>query len=157
MGVEQRILLQPEGLGKGHCYPIYSLQIIYYFLLKPNLHRPSLYLKCWSHFALSWCFVSKGVSRQDKKRLKRITHIDFTDNLRKFLGFMVFHGRVRRSYFSNIVKSISSKLAFWEGHMLNRSTRVTLVNVVLLAILSYGMQTSSVRGFTWKRNHETYG
>ena len=47
---------------------------------------------------------------------------------------------MRRGDFAGIVEKISSKLASWKGHLLNKLGRVVLANAVIATIPSYNMQ-----------------
>lgn len=60
-----------------------------------------------------------------------------TTNLGKYLGFPWLAGGVKKSHFAYILDNINKKLAGWKSKTLNRASRVTLVNSVMLAIPIY--------------------
>lgn len=92
----------------------------------------------------------------------QITQMLFTNNLEKYLGFKLYHGRISKDQFSHVLDRVSSKLTSWKGRLLNKPGRLTLKNAVLSSIPSYGMQTQwypqsvcnfldrTVKNFIWK-------
>lgn len=85
-------------------------------------------------------FAAKGVTAAWKTKITSITQIRFTSRLDKYLGFKLHHGRPRREDFEGTYERVASSLASWKSRLLNKPGRVTLTNVVLPAIPSYGMQ-----------------
>lgn len=85
-------------------------------------------------------YASKGVTAIRKEKITRLTNIQFTNRLGKYLGLKIFHGRPRKEDFEDVLERVSSKLASWKGRLLNKPGRWTLTNAVLNAIPSYGMQ-----------------
>lgn len=83
----------------------------------------------------SWC-----VDRSLKDRIVAITSIPFSDNIGKYLGFPIFHGRARKENFQFVVDRVASRLATWKTILLNKPCRVTLAKSVLRAISVYVMQ-----------------
>lgn len=112
----------------------------------------------------SRAFASKGVGRRRKEKITSITQITFTQQLGKYLGFKMLHGRPKKQDFEDVVDRVTSKLASWKGRLLNKPGRVVLANSVLAALPSYGMQLcwypqsicdfldETTRSFIWKGN-----
>lgn len=111
-------------------------------------------------------YASGGVPRKKKDHLSQVSRMRFTTNLGKYLGFKLFHGRVRKHDFSEVIDRVSSKLASWKGRLLNKPGRLTLANAVLSSIPTYGMQVQwfpqsvcnlidrTVNNFLWKGNKD---
>lgn len=104
-------------------------------------------------------FVSPGVQRETRVRLTQITHMLFTRNIDKYLGFKFFHGRIAMKEFDGVIERVSSKLASWKGRLLNKPGRLTLTNAVISSIPSYERVTSKLvcdkldrfaRDFIWR-------
>nr|KYP49326.1 LINE-1 reverse transcriptase isogeny [Cajanus cajan] len=85
--------------------------------------------------------ASKGVPRSRKNSLTQITNITFTNDLGKYLGFQMLHGRVTTRHFGEVMTKVQGRLAAWKGRLLSRVGRVALANSVLSVIPSYTMQT----------------
>ncbi|KAF7836121.1 ribonuclease H [Senna tora] len=58
----------------------------------------------------------------------------------RYLGANIFHGRQRRSNFNHIVERIQQRLAGWKANCLSMAGRATLVQSVLSTIPLYHMQ-----------------
>ncbi|KAK5795010.1 hypothetical protein PVK06_036264 [Gossypium arboreum] len=67
-----------------------------------------------------------------------------TDDLRKYLGMPILHGRVGIQSFEFVVKKVCDKLNDWVAKRLLLAGRVTLAKVVLLSILNYFMATAQL-------------
>ncbi|CAN1129038.1 Putative ribonuclease H protein At1g65750 [Linum perenne] len=89
------------------------------------------------------------------------TTLEATQDLGRYLGVPVLHGRVKRSTYEFILERMDKKLAGWKANNLSLAGRVTLASSVLNAIPSYVMQTAflpvyvceaidkKVRDFIW--------
>jgi hypothetical protein len=66
--------------------------------------------------------TSNGVCRQLRERIGAESQIQATDRFEKYLGFKMFHGRVRKQDFSGIYDRVSSKLASWKSGLLNKAS-----------------------------------
>jgi len=65
-------------------------------------------------------FASAGVTRRRKDSITSTTHIPFTSNLGKYLGFQMHHGRIKKEDFASIMDRVSNKLASWKGMLLKK-------------------------------------
>ncbi|CAN1788669.1 Putative ribonuclease H protein At1g65750 [Linum perenne] len=82
--------------------------------------------------------MDRGASR----RVSDILGIAATQDLGRYLGVPVLHGRVTRSTYEFILARMDKKLAGWKANNLSLAGRVTLASSVLNAIPSYVMQTA---------------
>ena len=82
----------------------------------------------------------KALPRRKKEILASISHIPFTSNLGKYLGFPLVQGRCRKSEFGDLIESIRRKLGSWKARLLNKAGRTTLAKAVLTSIPIYLMQ-----------------
>ena len=65
--------------------------------------------------------------------------IEVTDDLGKYLGVPLLHGRVTKSIFQPVVEQVKKRLVGWQKKMLSFAGRATLVQSVLTAIPLYTM------------------
>ncbi|CAN1138632.1 Putative ribonuclease H protein At1g65750 [Linum perenne] len=84
-----------------------------------------------------------------------------TQNLGRYLGVPVLHGKTTRNTYQPILDRLESKLSGWKANSLSLAGRVTLALSVLNAIPAYAMQTSvlpchiceaidrKIRNFVW--------
>lgn len=84
--------------------------------------------------------ASAGVPRAKRNRLMQVTQMVFTSNLQKYLGFKLYHGRVKKDDFSDVMDRVAFKLASWKVRLLNKPGRLSLENSVLTSVPMYGMQ-----------------
>ncbi|CAN1167006.1 Putative ribonuclease H protein At1g65750 [Linum perenne] len=99
-------------------------------------------------------------------RIGRTVRIDLlgiaaTQDLGRYLGVPILHGRVTKATYEYILHRMDEKLAGWKAHNLSLAGRVTLASSVLNAIPSYAMQTAflpvsicdsidrKIRNFIW--------
>lgn len=111
----------------------------------------------------SKAMTSKRVSRLKKQRLAAESSISFADNLRKFLGFPLLQGRVKKADFNFLLKKNHAKLSGWKGKLLNKDGKVTLAKAVLTSMPVYNIKTiwipraicdeidRIIRGFLWRK------
>ncbi|CAN1145981.1 Putative ribonuclease H protein At1g65750 [Linum perenne] len=67
-----------------------------------------------------------------------------TQDLGRYLGVPLFHGRVNRNTYDFLLTRLDSKLAGWKANNLSLAGRVTLASSVLNSIPSYVLQTSAL-------------
>jgi ribonuclease HI len=111
--------------------------------------------------------TSAGVCRRRREDIAAITNIHATDRFANYLGFKMFHGRVRKQDFNDVYDRITAKLASWKSRLLNKPGRVVLANSVISSLPSYHMQINwlpqgmcddldrTVRRFIWKGSGDT--
>ncbi|KAF7812868.1 ribonuclease H [Senna tora] len=84
---------------------------------------------------------SPKVSRSLRSDICRISGINFTEKLGKYLGVPLFQGRVRCRDFNYIIQNLKTRLSSWKANILNKAGRVILAKAVLSAIPVHTMQT----------------
>ncbi|CAN1165251.1 Putative ribonuclease H protein At1g65750 [Linum perenne] len=106
-------------------------------------------------------FFCKNISRAKSSEITSILGIRATQNLGRYLGVPVLHGRVTKHTYSYILDRMDSKLAGWKADNLSLAGRITLASSVLNSIPSYVMQTAflplslcdkidrKIRNFIW--------
>lgn len=92
----------------------------------------------------SRALASKGVTTSRKNKIRQITQINFTDDLGKYLGFRIIHGRQWRDDFAEVMERMESKLASWKGRLLNKPGRLTLAKSVLSATPTYACSFAGI-------------
>lgn len=65
--------------------------------------------------------------------------IRFAMDFSKYLGFPVFHVRIKKADFNFLLEKISKRLASWKEKLLNRAGRISPANLVVSFILIYTM------------------
>lgn len=110
--------------------------------------------------------ASKGVLTRIKNELYGVMKIHFTKQLGKYLGFKIYHGRVRHLNFKDLFDKVISKLSVWQNKLLNKPGRLMLANAVLSSLPAYGMHVQwfpqyacdaidkKNKSFLWKGNKE---
>lgn len=89
------------------------------------------------NFAKSKLFVSANINR----RLSNLCRIPLTNDLGKYLGIPLFHSRVNKNHFNQIIEKVQRTLSGWSSNTLMLAGRVTLAQSVTTTIPSYTMQT----------------
>ncbi|CAA0820468.1 RNA-directed DNA polymerase (reverse transcriptase)-related family protein [Striga hermonthica] len=64
------------------------------------------------------------------------------NNLGKYLGIPILHGRVTRNAYSHIVDKVESRLAKWRMNTFSMVGRLTLTQTVLSTLPYYSMQAA---------------
>ncbi|CAN1800069.1 Putative ribonuclease H protein At1g65750 [Linum perenne] len=82
------------------------------------------------------------MDRSISRRVSDILGIAATQDLGRYMGVPVLHGRVTRSTYEFILTRMDKKLAGWKTSNLSLAGRVTLATSVLNVIPSYVMQTA---------------
>ena len=62
---------------------------------------------------------SKNLSSRRKDNMTNISSICFTSDLGKYLGFPLIQGRVSKALFADLMTKVQSRLASWNGRLLN--------------------------------------
>jgi hypothetical protein len=85
----------------------------------------------------------------------------------KYLGLPLSLGKLRREDEQKIIAKVATKLPRWKGRLLNKSGRLTLVNLVLSSVVMYHMTVFSLSkwyikkidhaefSLEWIRGHST--
>ncbi|CAL1383991.1 unnamed protein product [Linum trigynum] len=116
----------------------------------------------------SCVFFSKNTRGQLKKSISDTLGMQPTNNLGRYLGVPVVHGRVTKDTYKYILEKVDQRLAGWKARSLSLAGRVTLAISVLNALPNYVMQTSvlpislcdaidrKVRAFVWGADEGHY-
>ncbi|CAN1302532.1 Putative ribonuclease H protein At1g65750 [Linum perenne] len=94
--------------------------------------------------AKSRVFFSSRMDRGLSREVTDILGIGATQNLGRYLGVPLLHGRVTRSTYEFILDRMDKKLAGWKANNLSLAGCVTLASSVLNAIPSYVMQSAAL-------------
>ncbi|CAN1177927.1 LINE-1 retrotransposable element ORF2 protein [Linum perenne] len=87
-------------------------------------------------------FFSSNMNRRTSRAVSDLLGIAATQDLGRYLGVPLLHGRVKHSTYDFILSRLDVKLAGWKANNLSLAGRVTLASSVLNAIPSYVMQTA---------------
>ncbi|CAL1367787.1 unnamed protein product [Linum trigynum] len=87
-------------------------------------------------------FFSKNTKMHARTNICSRLGIQPTNDLGKYLGVPVIHGRLTKLTYRYILDKIDSKLTAWKARTLSLAGRVTLAKAVLEAIPLYAMQTT---------------
>ncbi|CAL5362434.1 unnamed protein product [Camellia sinensis] len=93
------------------------------------------------NYLKSKLFVSPNLSRNSASSLSSQCGIPLTQNLGKYLGSPMLHGRVNRTLFRDTMEKLKLRLSGWKARNLSLAGRTTLIQSVTSAIPSYNMQT----------------
>ncbi|KAL9340901.1 hypothetical protein Peur_067120 [Populus x canadensis] len=63
--------------------------------------------------------------------------ICFAMDFSKYLGFPIFHMRMKKADFNFLLEKISKRLASWKEKLLNRAGRISLANSIVSFIPIY--------------------
>ncbi|KAH1057051.1 hypothetical protein J1N35_035116 [Gossypium stocksii] len=89
-------------------------------------------------------FFSSGVQESLKGEINVMLEFQEVSDLGHYLGVPLFHKRVTNGILNFLVERVRSRLSNWDTHRLSFAGRITLANFILLAILSYIMQSTLV-------------
>ncbi|CAN1170479.1 Putative ribonuclease H protein At1g65750 [Linum perenne] len=96
----------------------------------------------------SLIFCSKNTDRNTSRLVAARLGIPLTQNLGRYLGVPVLHGRTSSATYQCILDRLDKKLSGWKAKSLSLAGRVTLALSTLGAIPSYAMQTSVLPIYT---------
>ncbi|OMP01704.1 reverse transcriptase [Corchorus capsularis] len=91
-------------------------------------------------FEKSKIFVSPK-AHGSASRMSSLLGIPSTNDLGKYLGVPIIHGRVTKATFKEIVEKVQRKLSTWKSKLLSLAGRATLVGAVTSSIPTYHMMT----------------
>lgn len=86
-------------------------------------------------------YVSPNIPRNKARRLSNTCGIALTNNLGKYLGVPILHGRAKKEHFNYIIEKVQNRLAGWKSNTLMIAGRATLVQASSSTIPNYTMQT----------------
>ncbi|KAK5835942.1 hypothetical protein PVK06_011666 [Gossypium arboreum] len=89
-------------------------------------------------------FFSKGVAEDLIDRLNRILGYQKVQELGKYLSIPLFHKRITKSTVQFVIEKVRSKLCNWDAKQLSLAGRLTLVQLVLLTIPNFFMQSMKI-------------
>nr|WMB96789.1 reverse transcriptase [Solanum melongena]WMB97011.1 reverse transcriptase [Solanum aethiopicum] len=89
-------------------------------------------------------FISPHASRESARVVGNILHIGATQNLGKYLGVPLIHGRVSKQTYREIVEKVNNRLSGWKNKTLNLAGRATLISSVTSGIPSYHMLSTLI-------------
>ncbi|CAN1162622.1 Putative ribonuclease H protein At1g65750 [Linum perenne] len=104
---------------------------------------------------------SKNVNRRASQAICEAFRMEATQNLGKYLGVPIIHGRNSKELYNFLLERMDAKLAGWKRKSLSQAGRVSLAQSVLNSLPSYVMQTTllpvdicnkldkKVRDFVW--------
>ncbi|KAF7812935.1 ribonuclease H [Senna tora] len=111
-------------------------------------------------------YFSKNVKEDRKTDILALTDFRQSQEVGKYLGANLLHGRHSRLKYRHIVEKIQARLAGWKASCLSLAGRATLAQSVISAVPLYYMQHSSIpigitkeiekieRGFLWGSTNE---
>ncbi|CAN1845361.1 Putative ribonuclease H protein At1g65750 [Linum perenne] len=111
-------------------------------------------------------FRSKNTERRAAASISAALGITLTQDLGRYLGVPILHGRTTKDTYRDILSRMDLKLAGWKAKSLSLAGRVTLAQSVLAAIPAYAMQTyilpadtckeidKKIRDFVWGSSNE---
>ena len=88
----------------------------------------------------SCIYFANNVSSKRKRNICRKMGINATNNLGRYLGFLVLHQGRNENAFNFIVEKIQGKLVGWKTKLLSRAGRLVLVQAATTPIADYYMQ-----------------
>ncbi|PKI70142.1 hypothetical protein CRG98_009474 [Punica granatum] len=89
-------------------------------------------------------FFSKNENESLRHQIYSCCSFTVTDDLGKYLGVPLIHGRVTRQTHYRIVDRVKARLSGWLASTLSMAGRVTLVKSVLTSIPSFTMQSTRI-------------
>lgn len=93
--------------------------------------------------AKSVIYGSKGVQMGKRDKIKQVPRLNFTNDIGKYLGFKIFHGRVTKEDFNGILDRVNSKLASWKSRLFISLAELFLV---MQCYVSYQLMECTIIG-----------
>ncbi|CAN1191865.1 Putative ribonuclease H protein At1g65750 [Linum perenne] len=87
------------------------------------------------------------MDRRVSREVSEILGIAATQDLGRYLGVSLLHGRITRSTYDFILSRMDNKLAGWKAKNLSLAGRLTLASSILNSIPSYAMQTALIPAY----------
>lgn len=92
-------------------------------------------------------FFSANVHNHRRQEISDILGFSRTNDLGKYLGVPIHHGRVTKQTYHFLLDKATQRLSGWKSNALSLAGRITLTKSVLTALPSYVMQTSKVSSY----------
>ncbi|CAN1163243.1 LINE-1 retrotransposable element ORF2 protein [Linum perenne] len=163
----KQIHLVKEGPGLSHLF--FADDLVLFGMVNPNqCHsiRNCLDTFCKASGQLvskdkSRIFFSANVNKASRRHVCRELGFAETNDLGRYLGVPVLHGRINKGTHKYLIERIDKKLEGWKRNTLSLAGRVTLASSVLNSIPAYAMQTTllpasitkdidaRIRNFVW--------
>ncbi|OMO50810.1 reverse transcriptase [Corchorus capsularis] len=86
-------------------------------------------------------YISPHVSRRNAQKTSEILGINSSNDLGKYLGVPLIHGRVVKDTFREMVDKVCTRLNGWKYKFLSLAGRATLISLVTSSIPTYNMLT----------------
>lgn len=89
-------------------------------------------------------YFSPSVSQTTKEDISREAGIPVVEDLGKYLGMHLVHGRHSKHHYSEMLLKVHKRLSGWKMHSLSFAGRVTLASSTLSSMPLYPMQTAQL-------------
>lgn len=90
------------------------------------------------------CYMSHSKLPLERRRVGgQMTGFQWKAFPVKYLGFPLFYGRCRCSYFSKVCSKVTARIQSWKGRLLSIGGRLVLLKSVLAALPTYLLAASS--------------
>ncbi|CAN1163380.1 Putative ribonuclease H protein At1g65750 [Linum perenne] len=87
-------------------------------------------------------YFSKNTGRSVSRRICELLDIQATQNLGRYLGVPIIHGKNSKDLYQYIIDRMEQRLAGWKVNSLTMAGRVALAKSVLNTLPTYAMQTT---------------
>ncbi|KAF7838223.1 ribonuclease H [Senna tora] len=89
-------------------------------------------------------FFTKNVNSELRQSILSITNFSPTDDLERYLGMPLLHGRMSRSKFLFILDKVKARLSGWKRNCLSLAGRTTLARSVISSMPYFAMQSTKI-------------
>lgn len=86
----------------------------------------------------------KNVDADNRSHIQRCSPCSVTNDLGRYLGVPIIHGRVTKQTYYKLVEKVKARLNGWTASTLSMAGRVTLIKPALTVIPWYTMQTTKI-------------
>lgn len=140
-----------ESLEMDHFYCTYSSPTTWFYLAGPPWKTPTPWWIVWTTFVAypnkEWTqpslnfFFSPNVSREHISDVCRLTRMEATGDLGKYLGVPLQTKRVTKAMLHGLVVRVQKILSSWKANQLSLAGRQVLVQSVSSTLASHAMQS----------------
>ncbi|KAK2653127.1 hypothetical protein Ddye_012983 [Dipteronia dyeriana] len=92
-------------------------------------------------FAKLRVFCSRNTNNKTAKDIATFYSSPLTDDLGKYLGVPIIHGRINKGTYKELLEKTQKRLASWKSATLSFAGRMTLIKSVTTSLPVYAMQT----------------